>query len=99
MITVKSFTIINLIISLLISVFMMHPWMRLPDIANMLGLTLASLALFITGFQINDYYVKILGILSTSIFFIYFIVLLVISIFDYVELYPSLTRGFWIFKY
>lgn len=78
---------------------MMHPWMRLPDVANMLGLTLGSLAIFITGLQLNNIYIKIISILSGCFFFLLFIIYLTLCIVDYVELYPDLTKGFWIFRY
>lgn len=77
-----------------------HPWMRIPAIANMLGLILASIGIIIGGIQIKEFVLRkvflIAGFISLIIFLFLFILFLTLAIRDYIDLYPKFTRSiFW----
>jgi len=75
-----------------------HPWMKVPVIANMLGLTLGSFAIFLIGWQLDNLSVEIIGVITSFMFFVLFVTYLTIAIQDYIEIYPKLTRGWGIFR-
>ena len=78
-----------------------HPWMRIPQIANMLGLVLVGIGVIIANIQIKHKFegvFSVIGIISLIIFFFLLILYLVLAIRDYRELYPKFTRYF-LFKW
>jgi len=70
-----------------------HPWMKLPLIANLLGLTLSSYIAYLTGNEFNNLLLEYLGIITCLIFFILFVVYITIAVQDYVKIYSKLDRG------
>ena len=72
----------------------LHPWERIPDLANMLGLMLTSLGIVLIGKQFNNKGIKIIGIISLTIFMILFLIIFYLSLRDYFKLLPILTRRF-----
>ena len=71
-----------------------HPWMRLPAIANMFGLMLTAIGIFLTGLQLNNSLVILLGIVAFIPFSFFLILLLILSIDDYITLLPTFKRKF-----
>lgn len=66
---------------------MKHPWIRIQDIANMVGLLLGAISIFIVGQQINNALVKFMGLASLVIFIILLIILLYLCFKDSKTLY------------
>jgi len=73
---------------------MEHPWIRLPNVANMLGLMLGALGIFLTGLQLENIYIEVMGILAFVPFILLFSTYLGLLIDDYITLYPQFTRRF-----
>ena len=73
---------------------MMHPWVRLHDWANTLGLMLSAAALYLTGIQFQNNYIKIASFIALIIFAFLFLIISNLLLRDYFKLYPKLTRRF-----
>lgn len=72
----------------------MHPWERLPDLANMLGLMLTSMGISLIGYRMRNKYIKIIGIISLAIFMFLFLIIFHLFLRDYFALFPTFTRKF-----
>ena len=72
----------------------LHPWERLPDLANMIGLMLTSLGIALIGKQHMNKSIKIIGVISLVIFMFLFLVIFSLFLRDYFTLLPTFTRKF-----
>ena len=66
----------------------MHPLKRLPDVANMFGLFLASVFVLL---ETKNIWAKGVGLVSSFIFLILSLLYLYLTIRDYVNQYPKYT--------
>ncbi len=73
---------------------MKHPWERIPELANALGLILGDIGTIIIGFQIKNDWVIIVGFVSLLFFVLFFLVVLILLIRDYIKLLSSFRKKF-----
>ena len=73
---------------------MKHPWERMPDFASALGLILGAIGTIIIGFQIKNYLVIVIGFISLFFFIIFFSIVVVLFIRDYIKLLPTFKKRF-----
>ncbi len=66
----------------------LNQWLRGKEIANTLGLLCGSVAIIITGNQIQNSWILLLGTISTSMFTMLCIVMVVLAFRDAI-LYPK----------
>jgi hypothetical protein len=78
---------------------MKHPWERLHDLTNTLGLILGATGIIIIGIQLNNSLIITIGIISIIFFGLFGFILLYLFVRDYRKSYPNYKRGFWIIKY
>ena len=69
----------------------LHPWERLPDLANMLGLMLGAFGIYLAG---NNKITKVIAIITIAIFMSLFLVYFYLFWRDYFALLPSFTKKF-----
>lgn len=78
---------------------MKHPWERLHDLINTLGLILGAIGIIIIGWQLDNVWILLVAIISLLCFVSFFFILLFLFIRDYKKLYPRLKNCFLILKY
>ena len=71
---------------------MKNPWFRLHDVANMLGLMLGALGIFLAGLEFNNLGITLTGVFSFLLFLFLFAINLYLLINNYQKLYLSMTR-------
>jgi len=71
----------------------LHPWKRRHEVANLLGLILLALAIFLTGLNIKSMPVMIIGIVTLILFTCLFSIILYLIIRDYRQLYPIFKKS------
>ena len=72
----------------------LHPWLRIQEIANLIGLILGAMGLILIGSQRNNKLLKNIGILSLIIFWVLLFILTILLIRDYIIQYPEYTKKF-----
>jgi len=70
----------------------MHPWKRMPDLCNALGLMLGAITFLIIGYQLNNWLIIILGVLSFVFFSMFFAVVSYLFLRDYKKRLPEFGK-------
>lgn len=69
----------------------MHPWERLPDLANMFGLMLGAFGIYLAG---KNKLTKIIGVIALAVFMFLFLLYFYLFFRDYFGLLPNFKRKF-----
>ena len=77
---------------------MKHPWERIQDIANMIGLALGALSIIFIGVELNNINIRILGVITFIFFFTLFIILFSLFIRDAIKIYGQVYKN-WIISF